>query len=405
MAIMLIVTTLLLVATNVRAQETLLQIVSAISQKTGFGYSVDSPDFIFEKQTPYYAAFAGDQSSLGGHRVRLLRDGASVDVIFVSATSDLPTPTASMQIPSDQIEILDQARSILESSLESTASAVATESAQLDRETIQQAEYILDAYATGQIISDVAEIRLSSPSAQVSTQQQYDADVLLLVKLKALHIHILSFDLDLKLADLSREVSTVVSRATLIENGRDRIVSFSDSAVGVDMTYRLSEAGMHQDIVLKDRSDAHSAFVFRLIPKELTYKDVGGGVWYFYTSDGKPLMRLSKPYATDAEGAVQNAVDIQLQHSIREGHSMTITVPNTWLTDPSRVYPITVSIALEIVPELRGVQTPLEPTPTSEASPSASPTASPFATPTLFVSPNIDATQSATISAELDQNP
>lgn len=346
-------------------------VVDGISQKLGFEFGSNTPKFIFSKLTPNYVAYAGDEESLSGHKARLERDGSKIDLQFIAANI-LQQSEGEQQITltHDEVKILDTA----EQHLEQNAS---------DSAILMPAIALLQQYTNKEISSD---------------------PTLLLIQLKAFKIQRLSLDIDLKLADLSREVSTVMSRAKLVEEERERVVTFSDNALGLEILYRLNEGGMHQEIHVATKENTHSQFYFEIDSHGLIYKNMGNGVWYFYDGIGA-VFRLPKGYAKDAAGMLSN--DVQAKIEKNNGKDiLTFVIPQSWMTDESRVYPVTVFTGIEVIPELRqGNRGPLpqlfSATPQIQNEvPSVSITASPTATATATSTPISSVTMTPTETPE-----
>jgi hypothetical protein len=407
-AFCLLVGSLTLFVRPVFAQSIVDQIVHLFTKKAGFDYNTDSSAFIFSKVTPNYTAYAGDQATSGGHKVRLLRDTAFIDVSFLDADSN-QTPASpsgtTITLTPEQEQILTDAEIALEQEASMSAQgADSTSSASITPEKrvlIDQAKTILSAYAI--------PASTSAQTTDIASNSAALDDFLLLVSLKSFNIHRLSLDIDVKMATISRELNSMVSKARLVEEPRERKVSFSDPSLGITMDYRLSEGGINQDIIVKQQTQASTTFRYALDTHGLTYENIGHGVWYFSKPGDRPLMRIPKGWAEDAAGDLTNDVDITLT-KVNGVHVMTIHVPVTWITDPTRSFPVTIHTSLEIVPELRNTQsenthTSLQPTiqstPTfilqteGSASPSARSIASPSATLPPTLSPT--ATPSATL--------
>lgn len=399
------------------AQESIVgQVVEILREKVGFGYSPDSTTYIFEKDTPNYKAFSGTQNPFGGHRIMLERDGSSVELAFLTANAlDQPQTGVLGQsvvtLTPAQDRLLTEAEEIL--TRESSASAQGRTPVPDDFFAPGELDRIASASALLDTVSPV--LGTASNSAELSGMSPEAKDFALLLRLKSFRISQHALDIDMKLTEVNRDLSAIMSKAALVEEANERVVTFHNVAMGADLDYRLREYGIRQQIILNDKDKLYKNFVFILKKSRVTSYDVGGGVWYFRTPEGKNLMRIPKGWAADATGAFTNDVDVLITQQPDVGEVMVISVSHDWLMSPDRVFPVTVETSVEITPEFRdGKQAvPVSPTPapteipvvTSSPSATIMPTATvePTLTPTPALETDVISTQSATQSGKETQ--
>jgi len=131
--------------------------------------------------------------------------------------------------------------------------------------------------------------------------------------------------------------------------------------IKVKTAYQSLPNRIEEKIILENpeaiQKAAESVFVFELNTHGLTFKDVGGGVWYFYDQNGEAIFRIPKSYAVDDKGNFTN--DVSTEVSEQENSSTTKTTvrlsidDESWLISPLRALPITTKLVLEVVPEKR----------------------------------------------------
>lgn len=331
------------------------QVIETLKEKMGFGYDPDFSEYIFSKDTPNYRAFAGTISPAGGHRIVLERDGSSLGLSFISAdvagqdTSYVLGDIAPLT-EKDQL-ILDIAEDLLlvQASVSSQGRVPPPPEYQLtdgEREMVASAAAILGLATEGDASASVESVRF----AELSQEAQ---DFSLLLALKSNKIKRLSLDVDLQLADISRDMSSIMSQAKLVEEPAERIVLFTNIAMGMDLVYRLNEAGIRQQIVLNDSKKIYDTYLFKIEKTALIPEEKKSGVWYFRSLGNEPLLRIPKSWATDASGKFTNNVNISVSHMKDVGEVLTVTVASEWLTAPERLFPVTIHTALEVVPEKR----------------------------------------------------
>lgn len=346
------------------AQGFLGQMLEIFKEKIGFSYSSDSTKFIFSKDTPNYRSFAGSVDPIGGHRIMLERDGTSIELSFLSAKnagdqSSNPSPDTITSVSDVQQMTLDTAESILlrlsSASAQGRTPVAPSQSATPDeRAIIVNAESVLNSLSPPQ-----------TPSASPTLTSEAK-DFSLLLRIKSFKIDQLSLAVDRKLEDISKDVSTVVSQAQLVDEPTERKVTFHNINKGLDLDYRLNERGIRQQIILQNKDQIYTIYQFNLESTGLIYKDVGHGVWYFNTLSGNNIMRIPKAWATDADGKHTNDVEVSIEVVKNIGKVLTVTVSSDWLSSPERIFPIIVETAIEVVPEIRKNQT----IPSSTPSPS-----------------------------------
>ena len=159
-------------------------------------------------------------------------------------------------------------------------------------------------------------------------------------------------DISQQILNIEKDVSGIVSKAKIIENRGERKVMFQDIIIGTDIDYGLNEGGIKQEITLKNKEKLINTFVFTLTAPDMKYRNVGGGVWYFSDQNDKDIMRISKGWAEDKKGAINNDVEVKLEPYLWI-NKLIITIPQDWLESSDREFPIVINTGIEVVPELR----------------------------------------------------
>lgn len=388
------------------------QVVEMLKEKVGFGYSLDSTEYIFEKETPNYKAFSGTQNPFGGHRIVLERDGTSVELAFLTANA-LDERLATGVLGESVVALTPQEDTLLadvEGMLirESSASAQGRIPLPDSFFTSFERDRIASAASLLNRIDPVLGEATGSGQLALSREAQ---DFALLIRIKSFRIAQHELDIDMKLAAVNRDLSAIMSQATLKEEPSERVVTFHNIAMGADLDYRLRESGIRQQVVLRDAEKRYKNFIFLIKKSGLTVYDVGGGVWYFRTRTGADIMRIPKGYATDAAGTFTNNVDLVITEQPDVGEVMVVSVSPDWLAAPERVFPVVVETSLEITPEFRDGKNGVGPSVTSNPTATGSPTPmllpSPTGIPAMIsgvpsLEPVPESSNSATLSGEGD---
>src|SRR3989344_1621432 len=277
------------------------EFVAALKSQLGFDYNADPlSDYVFSKNTPNYNAYAADKKLSGIHRMLLERDGIKMEIKFKSAE-------VSSQIQNQTNPDL--------AAVESTTGA---------------------AVKSNPIQSTIDE--LNSQLEEISTGLE---------------------DISQKISDIQQDVSEISSKAKMVPENNERKILYQDIVYGTDIIYGLGEEGIKQEIILKNKENLNNIFNFSLNIPDMSYKDVGRGVWYFSNKENK-IMRIPKAYAIDSNGKFTNEVDIRVKTTLLVT-IMTVNVPLDWLQDKDRAYPVKVWTAFEIVPSLRdGTSKPID---------------------------------------------
>jgi len=121
-------------------------------------------------------------------------------------------------------------------------------------------------------------------------------------------------------------------------------VSFTDVRTNVDLSYETLTNGVKEDIIIKKPTPGN-AFSFDVntvgaLPKQIA-PDTFGTV--FYDNTGAYVFHFAKPYAVDAKGARTDNVILRMNKAKNSTTFLaTVVVNEKWLSDPKRVYPITI---------------------------------------------------------------
>jgi hypothetical protein len=304
------------------AEDFIGSIVESLKEKLGFSYLVNSSlPYIFSKDTPNYRAFAGDRATGGDHSIMIEKNGVKIGLAFLSASPMVKlTPTVTPSI-------------IPENTQESSSSAGAFS----NPTATDSANPTTDSGAL---------------SANASAAVKEQKELLNQIEQGIKNINTGLTDLSEKIDTLKQDVNRIVSKAKLVEGKKERKVSFDDILIDIDMVYRLNESGISQEINLKNKDKIQNSFIFSLSPDDLSYRNLGHDIWYFYDETNFAVIRIPKSYAKDAKGNITSNVSVKIE-KINKKNQLIIAVPPEWLESTERVYPVKIYSALEIIPEKR----------------------------------------------------
>ncbi|MFB7359003.1 DNRLRE domain-containing protein [Streptomyces gardneri] len=140
----------------------------------------------------------------------------------------------------------------------------------------------------------------------------------------------------------------------------DRVV-YKDAVSGADLSYRVGNGQVKEDIVLAERPSGPVSFTFTLdtegglTPK--TRKD--GSIAFFGEAPGTPVMVIPAPYMTDAKkdpqsvtgGTYSTRVSQKLvRDADGKGWKLTVTPDAKWLAAKERQYPVVIDPTITITP-------------------------------------------------------
>lgn len=140
----------------------------------------------------------------------------------------------------------------------------------------------------------------------------------------------------------------------------DRVV-YKDAVSGADLSYRVGNGQVKEDIVLAERPAGPVSFTFALgtegglTPK--TRKD--GSIAFFGEAPGTPVMVIPAPYMTDAKkdpqsvtgGTYSTRVSQKLvRDADGKGWKLTVTPDANWLAAKERQYPVVIDPTITITP-------------------------------------------------------
>lgn len=150
------------------------------------------------------------------------------------------------------------------------------------------------------------------------------------------------------------------------ELSRDQLVAKNGQVIaGMDIYYWKRKNELREKIIFH-QSPAPSELVFQFNNFSLKPVNVGKGVWYFADKKGNSIFRITKGYIKDLTGAFSNDID-----TIIKDNKLIHTLDPVWLSDPVRVYPLTLYLVDErfqaFTPALKEASTrTLESLPTTE---------------------------------------
>lgn len=125
-------------------------------------------------------------------------------------------------------------------------------------------------------------------------------------------------------------------RPAALENA----VLYNDVFPDVDVQYTAQALQIKEDIILRAPTP-RGVFRYRLETGDLQARMVENTVCLFADGDSLPTFTLLTPQMHDAAGAVSHDLHLVLEETA-EGCFLTLTADESWLTDPTRVYPVTI---------------------------------------------------------------
>ncbi|MBB4981519.1 RHS repeat-associated protein [Streptomyces sp. SFB5A] len=140
----------------------------------------------------------------------------------------------------------------------------------------------------------------------------------------------------------------------------DRVV-YKDALAGADLSYRVGNGQVKEDIVLAERPAGPVSFTFTLdtegglTPK--TRKD--GSIAFFGEAPGTPVMVIPAPYMTDAKKDAQSVTGGTYSTKVAQkltrnadgkGWKLTVMPDAKWLTAKERQYPVVIDPTITITP-------------------------------------------------------
>ncbi len=140
----------------------------------------------------------------------------------------------------------------------------------------------------------------------------------------------------------------------------DRVV-YKDAVSGADLSYRIGNGQVKEDIVLAERPAGPVSFTFTLDTEgSLTPKTrEDGSIAFFGEAPGTPVMVIPAPYMTDAKkdpqsvtgGTYSTRVTQKLSRDTDgKGWKLTVTPDAKWLAAKERQYPVVIDPTITITP-------------------------------------------------------
>lgn len=106
-----------------------------------------------------------------------------------------------------------------------------------------------------------------------------------------------------------------------------------------DLSFTVKQGALKEDLILKNSSAPKSfEYLLKLRGLRLENKD---GQLEFIDGQGKSILMMTQFFMYDAKGEVSKDIDVRYQQT-GQVYRLTVTPSQAWLTDPARVYPVTV---------------------------------------------------------------
>ena len=112
--------------------------------------------------------------------------------------------------------------------------------------------------------------------------------------------------------------------------------------------------GVKEDIVLEEYTGV-SSFKFKLAVDKLLLSDKEGRI-EFIDENGEPVIEFSDVIAYDSSGMVVNGTLLVEKTTEGTDYSVTVSVPEKFLTDPKTVYPVTIDPTISTDPRNCAIQ-------------------------------------------------
>lgn len=129
-------------------------------------------------------------------------------------------------------------------------------------------------------------------------------------------------------------------------------ITFEDAFKDVSLEYTVEGSKVKENIILQSYQ-GKNVFQFELNVKDLKAVKQEDGSIHFYDSKGKFIFLIERPYMYDSntkvgpEGAVSEEITQDIEKT-ETGYLLTITADEAFLTDPSRVYPVTIDPWIDV---------------------------------------------------------
>lgn len=128
-------------------------------------------------------------------------------------------------------------------------------------------------------------------------------------------------------------------------------ISYPGIYEDIDLLYRLSPAGIKQEILILNPEAEHE-FSLTLTTSNLAAELLPDNTISLTNLDesGNPDMYITGLYAHDASGEPAPCPNVNLT-PVEEGYELTITADSDWLAEPGRVFPVNIGFSIDTGPE------------------------------------------------------
>lgn len=123
---------------------------------------------------------------------------------------------------------------------------------------------------------------------------------------------------------------------------KENAVLYNDVFDGIDIQYTVNALGMKEDIILNKLVDKN-IFTYKLDVSGAEVVAENGVLNLYKKNSNTPVLTISAPIMTDANGAISNAISMTLEDDV-----LTVTADQDWIQSPERAYPIKIDPNLTV---------------------------------------------------------
>ena len=118
-------------------------------------------------------------------------------------------------------------------------------------------------------------------------------------------------------------------------------IRYNDIAANIDVEYLVTETGLKENIILNATPSKGYFVSFTFTAPGMTWNVNNDNSISFFNSELEEVFTMLTPYMFDDSGATSEDIKVDVYRS-REGNIIKYTPSFEWLSDKSRVYPVTV---------------------------------------------------------------
>ena len=127
------------------------------------------------------------------------------------------------------------------------------------------------------------------------------------------------------------------------------VLVFKDVELGTDMEYTVTEHGVKEDIVVKEKAAVYRyPFTLHCVNVTPQYDETAGRIGFVSNENGKEVFHIPAPFMKDADGQQSTGVYYELKDTASGDVQLTVVADSDWINAEERAFPVTIDPQINV---------------------------------------------------------